>query len=64
MSKPATQFRANCEASGWKVKTRQRERFGKIHWKAEAIRGGKRFTVTAATEEEALRQLWEMAATT
>jgi hypothetical protein len=50
----------NLEADGWRVKYKEHEGLRSIHWNAEAVKGGKRLTVTGATLEYVLMRLWQM----
>lgn len=50
----------NLEGAGCRVKYKEHEGLRSIHWKAEAVKDGKRLPVTGATLESVLMQLWQM----
>jgi len=50
----------NLEAGGWRVKYKEHEGLRSIHWTAEAVKNGKRLTVSGATLEYVLMRLWQM----
>jgi hypothetical protein len=54
------QYLENLEAAGWRVKYKEYEGLRSTHWKAEAVKDGKRLTVTGATLEYVLMRLWQM----
>jgi hypothetical protein len=50
----------NIKAEGWRVRYKERDRFGKTQWWGEAVKDGKRLTVTAGTLEDVMLRLWQL----
>jgi preprotein translocase subunit Sss1 len=60
-TKPRWQhYLENLKAAGWRVTYKQHKGLRSSHWKAKAVKGGKRLTVTGATLEYVLMRLWQI----